>query len=154
MFSGGSERRLVRREALTVPILVWGTSGQPDIHGVTRDVSTIGVFFFVQSWRHDLEVIEFLLILPPSATSLAYEVGLFCRGKVIRVEEPRADGAIGIAAEIEDYRLSTMRLAASGITAREWSAGWRTICSFAMQQLRRVGRALGIPVLKQHFQQR
>lgn len=139
-----SDRRLVNRVTRNVPIIVSGAGGQPGLTGFTRDVSPTGVFFFVHSWPHASEMIEFLLLLPPGSTSLECEVELSCRGKAIRVEEPRADGMIGVAAEIEDFCPRTMRLdSRSSLSAAELWAGLRTIQSFGIQTLRKLRVVVG-----------
>jgi hypothetical protein len=143
MCAKSNDRRLVSRVARNIPILVWGAGGHSGLTGFTRDVSSSGVFFFVPSWPHASARIEFILLLPPDSTSLDCEVELACRGKAIRIEQPRADGMIGVAAEIEDFRLRTIGFdSRSSLLGRELWDGLRNIQSFAIQKLRSARLAL------------
>ncbi len=144
MSARSNDRRVVSRVTRNVPVLVWGAGGYPGLTGITRDVSSTGVFFFVSSWPHSTEKVEFVLLLPPDSTSLECEVELSCRGRAIRIEEPRADGMIGVAAEIEDFRLRTLGLDSRPSPSRGafWE-GLRMIQSFGIQKIRDLRVAFG-----------
>ena len=68
----------------------------------TRDVSSSGVFFYLDGYFHDhpgeREPIEFTLTLPLNST-LAPEIKVRYTGEVVRVET-LPDGKLGVAAKM------------------------------------------------------
>ncbi len=98
-----AERRTVRRYRVAIPIAVWG----PDLkqlQGTTRDMSTNGVYLFLDQAVSVGTPLEFLLRLPTGSTN-PEETLVRGHGKAMRVEEMRDEGGqhVGIAAVIEDY---------------------------------------------------
>jgi hypothetical protein len=68
----------------------------------TRDVSSRGIFFYVDSGIAAGSPIEFTLTLPPEIT-LTESIRVRCKGKVVRVDEGAADGKVAVAAVIDEY---------------------------------------------------
>jgi len=96
------ERRAKQRFALRLPIVITAVGGE--IHAVTHDVSSGGVFFYADDWPLEDSVVEFNMLMPPELT-LSESTGAVCRGKVVRTEAG-TNGRRGIAARIENYQLT------------------------------------------------
>lgn len=67
-----------------------------------RDVSSHGVFFFIQEALESGSALDIVLTLPSEITG-AEPVRVRCEARVQRTE-PAAEGRVGIAAKIERYR--------------------------------------------------
>ena len=67
-----------------------------------RDVSARGICFYVDSAVEQGSPIGFTLTLPPEIT-LTESIRVQCKGRVVRVENGRNDGKVGVAAVIEEY---------------------------------------------------
>jgi hypothetical protein len=96
------ERRAKPRFSVQLPIVVPATDDIPELHGVTRDVSTAGVFFYAESWPEELGQIRFRMILPSEVTSTE-SMRTLCKGRVVRVERDLPGGKTGVAATIDSY---------------------------------------------------
>jgi hypothetical protein len=95
------EKRSARRFSLDLPIAVkFLDNGTYEVTGHTRDVSSHGVFFYVNSAIALGTEIEFVLTLPSEIT-LADPIRVRCKGKVVRVD--RAAREQGVAVAIEKY---------------------------------------------------
>ena len=95
------EQRSMRRFALQLPVdITFLHDGTSEVTGRTRDVSSRGAFFYVQSEISEGTPIEFVMTLPPEIT-LAEPVRVHCAGKVIRVD--KSGGEQGVAVAIEKY---------------------------------------------------
>jgi len=97
------EKRAARRFALHVPVSV-----SPEENNISselaqiRDVSARGICFFLEAAVSPGSPIAFILTLPPEIT-LTESIRVQCKGRVVRVEEPRSDGKLAVAAVIEQY---------------------------------------------------
>ncbi|HKI24805.1 MAG TPA: PilZ domain-containing protein [Candidatus Sulfotelmatobacter sp.] len=97
------EKRAARRFALHVPVSV-----SPEENNISselaqiRDVSARGICFFLEAAVSPGSPIAFTLTLPPEIT-LTESIRVQCKGRVVRVEEPRSDGKLAVAAVIEQY---------------------------------------------------
>jgi len=98
----GSERRSRERKQVQVPVTVRkpdGTEGS----GVTRDLSSNGIFLYSDTGLEPGSKLELVVMLPP-------ELGLgsggwtLCEASVIRVEEKDGRG-IGVAATLDRIEL-------------------------------------------------
>ena len=97
------EKRGARRFALHVPVTVDHELNTN--HGELaqiRDVSARGICFFLESAVSQGSPIGFTMTLPPEIT-LTESIRVQCKGKVVRVENGRADGKLAVAAVIEEY---------------------------------------------------
>jgi hypothetical protein len=92
------ERRACRRYVLALGVVVPSTNSPPELAGVTRDVGTCGMFFYIDHRFKALTAFDFSLTLPESIVPKE-NAAITGQGRVVRIE----DGAdrIGVAAEIE-----------------------------------------------------
>ena len=99
-----SEKRAARRFALRVPVTVNRSLQAQNNNEVAqlRDVSARGICFYLNSAIDKDSAIGFTLTLPPEIT-LTESIRVQCKGRVVRVENGRADGKIAVAAVIEEY---------------------------------------------------
>ena len=97
------EKRTIRRFSLNLPIIVRGAGGgSPEVRSVTRDVSSQGAFFYLESEASEGSTIEFLMTIPTEVT-LAEPIHVLCKGKVVRVEQSVARPGIAVAIEKYDF---------------------------------------------------
>ncbi len=68
--------------------------------GVTRDISTTGLFFYANFRPDEGSRLELILTLPVEITN-AESLPVFCVGRVVRVEPNDVAGRHGVAVEIE-----------------------------------------------------
>ena len=91
-------RRQDQRRAVAMPVEL------PNGHGVTRDVSTSGVFFETTLSFSRGDAISVSLLLEHADPG--GPIRLHCQGKVVRVE--RLHGKIGVAVAIDQHRFDPM----------------------------------------------
>ena len=126
-----SERRIARRYGVAVPVLVGqaGLSPPARPRGLTRDISTSGLYFTMQQPPTPGSRVELTLTLPGSLTGSS-DVHIEVVGRVVRVDnfgdsrlKVRVDGkltadngpdtapsfAVGVAAHIEKYDIISTR---------------------------------------------
>ena len=97
------EKRAARRFALRIPVSVdHGVNPSHSEIAQIRDVSARGICFYLDSALSQGAPIAFTLTLPPEIT-LTESIRVQCKGKVVRVEDPRDDGKLAVAAVIEEY---------------------------------------------------
>jgi hypothetical protein len=93
----GVERRRAARYSAFLPVRM-PTSGTGEMFGVTRDVSSGGLFFYTElEYLEAGNRIEFVFQFPPQVSSHAATTR--CRGTVVRAEA--AENARGIAVRID-----------------------------------------------------
>jgi len=99
--SPAEDRRSRRRYRISLPLMI--LLGDREVPAYTRDVSNLGVYFFVDP--QDLDHIEgefqFLIEMPPEITLSAHS-RVRCVGRVVR-KEIAPNGPAGIAAKILEY---------------------------------------------------
>ena len=98
-----AEKRAARRFALDIPVTV-DREGSGTVREVAqiRDVSARGICFYLDSVIAQNSPIGFTITLPPEIT-LTESIRVQCKGRVVRVENGRADGKLAVAAVIEEY---------------------------------------------------
>ena len=98
------EQRKFRRFELKLPVEVIRTGAQRlSRPGETRNLSSGGVLFTVQSQMEVGQQIEYFITLP-TASGSDEDVRLRCKGKVVRLERPNGDLArTSVAATLERY---------------------------------------------------
>jgi hypothetical protein len=96
------EKRAARRFPLRVPVSVTRDKTVPAENAQIRDVSARGISFYLDSTVAQGSPIGFTLTLPPEIT-LTESIRVQCKGRVVRVENGRPDGKVGVAAVIEEY---------------------------------------------------
>jgi hypothetical protein len=103
MAEAQQDKRGTRRFALRLPVSV--TSGDEAANGKTaqtRDVSSRGICFYLDSAVAAGSPIEFTLTLPPEIT-LTESIRVQCKGKIVRVDDVVTDGKMAVAAVIDEY---------------------------------------------------
>ena len=97
------EKRGTRRFALRLPISVtFLDNGTYEVTGRTRDVSSRGAFFYVNSDIQGGAAIEFLMTLPTEIT-LTEPIRVRCSGKVVRVDKTGAEQGVAVAIDKYDF---------------------------------------------------
>jgi hypothetical protein len=97
------EKRTTRRFSLRLPLsVVFEEGGVKQAEAQTRDVSARGVCFYMDSSIAPGSQIEFTLTLPPEIT-LTESIRVRCTARVVRVDDVREGGQVGIAAVIDRY---------------------------------------------------
>jgi hypothetical protein len=95
------EKRNARRFSLDLPIAVkFLDNGRQEVAGRTRDVSSRGVFMYLETPITEGAPIEFVMTLPPEIT-LSQSIRVRCTGKILRVDKAAEEQ--GVAAAIEKY---------------------------------------------------
>ena len=95
------EKRSTRRFSLELPISVkFVNNTRRESAGHTRDVSSRGVFMYLDTEINEGAPIEFVMTLPTEVT-LAEPIRVRCTGKVLRVT--RAEQEQGVAVAIDNY---------------------------------------------------
>ncbi len=99
------ERRINRRFHMRLPLLVrWsGQEGHTvEASAETQDVSSRGLYFYVDKQLPPGSPVEIVLTLPTEIT-MAGPVRVRCLGRIMRVEPQPSTKKLGIAAEIDRY---------------------------------------------------
>lgn len=97
-----SEQRNTRRFSLNLPLAVKLDEAAISATAETKDVSSKGVFFYLETDVAEGSPIEFTLTLPPEIT-LTQSIKVHCLGKVVRVDHGERGSKYGIAAAIDQY---------------------------------------------------
>jgi PilZ domain-containing protein len=71
--------------------------------GVTRDISTTGLFYYAHFRPDEGTRLELILTLPAEVTH-AETLPAVCVGRVVRVEPNDMAGRVGVAVEIERWQ--------------------------------------------------
>lgn len=97
------EKRGTRRFSLNLPISVkFLDDGTYEATGRTRDVSSRGVFFYLNSGIKEGAAIEFIMTLPREIT-LTDPIRVRCSGKVLRVETTGKEQGVAVAIDRYDF---------------------------------------------------
>jgi PilZ domain len=103
MAEAQQDKRSTRRFALRLPVSVTYTeNGEQQKSAQTRDVSARGISFYVDAPIEKDSPIEFTLTLPPEIT-LTESIKVRCKGRVVRIDDPAANGKMAVAAVIDEY---------------------------------------------------
>ncbi|HEY1940043.1 MAG TPA: PilZ domain-containing protein [Candidatus Angelobacter sp.] len=95
------EKRTTRRFSLNLPISVkFLDDGNRELAGHTRDVSSRGVFMYLDTEIKAGDPIEFVMTLPPEIT-LSNPLRVRCKGRILRVDKSAREQ--GVAAAIDKY---------------------------------------------------
>lgn len=97
------EKRSTRRFSLDLPISVkFLDNERRELAGHTRDVSSRGVFMFLDAELTVGSPIEFVMTLPPEIT-LSDPIRVRCTGKVLRVDKTAQEQGFAVAIEKYDF---------------------------------------------------
>lgn len=94
-----SERRSKTRVAVDQPVSVKSLPGGGQATGQTRDLSSSGIFLYLDAKVAEGSELEMVLILPPEFTQ-GVKQWVCCRASVVRVEDRAGSGLWGVAARI------------------------------------------------------
>jgi hypothetical protein len=95
------EKRSTRRFSLELPITIkYANNAATELVAQTRDVSSRGVFMYLNSEFAEGATIEFVMTLPREIT-LAEPIRVRCTGRVLRLEN--RERRQGVAVSIEKY---------------------------------------------------
>lgn len=96
-----ADQRGARRFPLALPIsLRFSGTGKPSVTAHTRDVSSRGVFFYVDADLAEGSAVDFVMTLPEEIT-LAAPIRVHCHGKIVRTDH--AGKFRGVAVAIDKY---------------------------------------------------
>jgi hypothetical protein len=97
------DKRTIRRFSLDLPISVkFLDNGRRDLAGRTRDVSSCGVFMYLETEIEAGAPIEFVMTLPTEIT-LSNPIRVRCMGKVLRVDKAAQEQGVAIAIAKYDF---------------------------------------------------
>ena len=97
------ERRRSQRYPMTLPLrIVRASPRQTYLEGRTRNLSAKGAYFVVSEGFERGTAIEFLVTLQQGLAT-AGQVGLHCRGHVMRLDKLDGKNRLGVAATIDRY---------------------------------------------------
>jgi len=97
-----SERRSQKRIATRVPVTIKSTDGAMQTTGVTRDLSSSGIFLYADAKISAGSELEIILVLPPEFTD-GEKRWACCQASVARVENNEDGGQFGVAATIRRF---------------------------------------------------
>jgi hypothetical protein len=101
VFNNPPDRRLMRRFSMRLPAAV-RVSGIPnEFTTETENVSSRGIFFYLDRWMTEGARVEVTMNFPPQVT-LADALQVRCLARVVRVQ-PVTSTRTGVAAMIEEY---------------------------------------------------
>jgi hypothetical protein len=97
------EKRSTRRFSLELPISVkFVNNGRRESAGHTRNVSSRGVFMYLDTEINEGAPIEFVMTLPTEVT-LAEPIRVRCTGKVLRVTHAEQEQGVAVAIDQYDF---------------------------------------------------
>ncbi|HET9838854.1 MAG TPA: PilZ domain-containing protein [Candidatus Angelobacter sp.] len=103
MAQPGPEKRSTRRFSLDLPISVkFLDNGRREVDGRTRDVSSRGVFMYLETEIKVGVAIEFIMTLPPEIT-LSDPIRVRCTGRVLRIDKTGHEQGVAVAIDKYDF---------------------------------------------------
>jgi hypothetical protein len=97
------EKRTTRRFAFDLPISVkFLDNGRRELAGHTRDVSSRGVFMYLDTEIVAGAAIEFVMTLPPEIT-LSAAIRVRCIGRVLRVDRSAQEQGVAVTIDTYDF---------------------------------------------------
>ncbi|MBZ5598383.1 MAG: PilZ domain-containing protein [Acidobacteriia bacterium] len=96
------ERRAAQRFDFHLPVCVRLAGSDQEGHGFTQDLSARGALFYTDFALNEGDAIELTLVMPSEIT-LAENMRVRCRGKVVRVAKPAVGSRTGVAVHLEGY---------------------------------------------------
>ena len=96
------ERRAGQRFSFQMPVSLCRPGGGAVAQGVTRDLSARGVFFDTDLNLSEGDAIELTLVMPSEIT-LAENMRVRCRGRVLRTSNSVSPDRLGVAVRLEGY---------------------------------------------------
>jgi hypothetical protein len=113
------ERRKLSRLPLEVTLRVKVAESSVTYFGKTSNVSAQGIFFWTDAWLEPGQEIECVLELPENLTLATEPFMVGCKGTVLRVDQERPEGMVGVAVEVNSYDFSGKSSLSEAITAQQ-----------------------------------
>ena len=103
MPTAAADRRKYHRYDLSIEVKVQPRKRAATVvETYTRDISARGIYFDFSEKMEIGSELEFELNLPPELCA-GKSVRIRCRGRIVRLDKPKTEAGIGIAASIESY---------------------------------------------------
>ena len=102
--NGKSERRVGKRIPAQVPVTVRSGPQNLETEGVTRDLSSSGVFLYTKAQIREGSQLEMVLMFPPELTQ-GEKRWVCCQASVVRVENGDENRGFGVAASISNMEV-------------------------------------------------
>ena len=99
---GHLERRAAQRFGFSLPVTVRSVIPQREGQGVTQNLSARGAFFCTDFSLTEGDAVELTLVMPSEIT-LAENMRVRCRGKVMRVVPPLSGTRFEVAVHLQGY---------------------------------------------------
>ena len=96
------ERRAAQRFDVHLPVTVNLPDNANSGHGFTQDLSARGVFLYTDFPLSEGDAVELTLVMPSEIT-LAENMPVRCRGRVMRTAVTAGSNKMGIAVHLEGY---------------------------------------------------
>ena len=96
------ERRAAQRFDFHLPVAVRLAGSDREGSGFTQDLSARGALFYTDFPLTAGDAVELTLVMPSEIT-LAENMRVRCRGRVVRVVQPAAGSKSGVAVHLEGY---------------------------------------------------
>jgi hypothetical protein len=96
------ERRSAQRFDFHLPVSIRLAGNANEEHGFTQDLSARGAFLFTDCLMAEGDAVELTLVMPSEIT-LAENMRVRCRGRVVRVSPAAANTKSGVAVHLEGY---------------------------------------------------
>lgn len=96
------ERRAAQRFGYHVPVSVRAVTAPGVGHGVIQNLSARGAFFYTDFTLSAGDAVELTLVMPSEIT-LAENMRVRCRGKVMRVVPPLSGTTFEVAVHLQGY---------------------------------------------------
>ena len=125
------ERRAAQRFDFHLPVTIRLSGSEREGSGFTQDLSARGALLYTDFALATGDAIELTLVMPSEVT-LAENMRVRCRGKVVRVSAATAGTKSGIAVHLDGYEFLP-----EGETAVEVSKGFPRVSSFRDQKQER-----------------
>jgi hypothetical protein len=96
------ERRAAQRFDVHLPVTIKRPAGTSEGQGFTQDLSGRGAFFYTDFPLSEGDAVELTLVMPSEIT-LAENMPVRCRGKVMRIAQMSGASRTGVAVHLEGY---------------------------------------------------
>jgi hypothetical protein len=111
------ERRAAQRFDFHLPVSVRLADGEREGCGFTQNLSARGALFHTDLALSDADAVELTVVMPAEIT-LAENMRVRCRGKVLRVHSSAGDSRSVVAVQLEGYEFLPERDAGSSAFSR------------------------------------
>jgi hypothetical protein len=112
------ERRAAQRFDVHLPVTVNLPESASTGHGFTQDLSARGVFLYTDFPLSEGDAVELTLVMPSEIT-LAENMPVRCRGRVMRTAVTAGSNQMGIAVHLEGYQYLPEATSAAEVSAYE-----------------------------------